>query len=163
MAGLTDLTSYDDVRAALGVTIDELSDSTIALPLYENSLAGDLDSISEDLADRFMAAKAASPQTKAEQKLVRCTQVFATYSVARELLSGLPMFAFKEVSDGKAADTRFAQDPYKATSAAVETKYESARAALEAAWASLNSTTAATTLRVFMAVAPRSTDPVTGS
>ena len=35
---ITEYTTYDDVRAALGVSVDDLEDSTLALDLYADML-----------------------------------------------------------------------------------------------------------------------------
>ena len=48
---LTDYTSYDEVRAALGVSAEELEDETLQLDFYSISLTAEL----EDIADTLVS------------------------------------------------------------------------------------------------------------
>jgi len=164
MAALTEYTSPDDIRAALGVTSDELPDATISLKLYEYGLTADLEEIDSGLPAQFAEVKAVSTPSAEQTRFLEATALFATYAVAKHLLTSLPLFAFKEVTDGKASDVRFALDPYKATTERVEAKFAQAATRLKAAIAGLESASAASpTLRTFFSVASLSSDPVTGT
>ena len=46
---ITDYAAYDEIRAVLGVSDEELEDATLALPMYEKLLNMELLDISEDL------------------------------------------------------------------------------------------------------------------
>lgn len=167
---LLDLTSCDDIRAALGVSEDELTDATISLPLYENGLIGAL----EDLADEVGAdasgaidtviAKAPADRSADEARLARAAQAFATYSTARVLCTTLPLFSPKDITDGKAAISRFAQDPYKEVIKGVAAQYEVWRTRLAKAVAAINqSTVAAPQMPTLFSIVSPSSDPVTGT
>ena len=80
---LTAYTSYADVRAALGVTPKELSDDTLALPLYENVLVlafGKQDAGFQAFLDTTLAVVGPSAL---QSYFLRLAQVFATYTVAQ--------------------------------------------------------------------------------
>lgn len=163
---LVDFTSFDDVRAALGVSEDELEDTTLSLDLYEFSLVEEMEGISLSLISSFTTVKVkpAANRSDDETRLLQSTQVFATYAVAKHLTSTLPLFSPKEISDGKASAVRYAQNPYKDVIAAVEARYERARVRVEAALAAVTSQAAATIgVRTFFTKATPSSDPVLGT
>lgn len=158
---LTAFTSFDDIRAALGVSTDEIDDTTLSLPLYEYSLIGELEDVSLSLASDFAALPPVltDVQTRFKQSLV----LFATYAVAKQLTVSLPLFSPKEIGDGKAHVTRYAQDPYKATIEAVLGEYERTKVRLSSAYLALTSATAAPReFRSYFSSVPAATDPVTG-
>lgn len=160
---LKDFTSYDDIRAALGVSSDEIEDATLSLPLYEYNLKAELEEVSLTLITDFQAL-VGDPLTEIEQRLREAVTVFSTYAVASQLTVSLPLFSPKEISDGKAHITRYAQDPYKATIDAVAAAYAKARARLVAAYAAVLVLDApASSYRTYFSVVPSSTDPVTGA
>lgn len=162
---LVDFTSYDDIRAALGVSSDELEDATLSLPLYEFNLTAAFEDVSLTLADSFAALPVDPGTWAAEQKRFnQAVRMFATYAVAKHLTISLPLFSPKEISDGKAHTTRYAVDPYKATILGVLEQFETTKTRLIAALAALSATTATTaaTRTWSLAVAP-GRDPVTGA
>lgn len=162
---ILDYTTYDDIRAALGVSTDELEDATLALSLYEFGFSADLRSVSLGIDADYATVLAIeeSSWTSDQRVFVECATLFATYSVAQQCLASLPLFSPKEITDGKASVTRYAQNPYKDTMQRVEAWYNRYRDALITAYAAFKATsrTERTTL-VFMASAALSTDPVTG-
>lgn len=163
---LSEFTSYEDIRAALGVTSDELEDTTLSLRLYDFSLRADLNSIDPELIATFRIVESQSDPDEASISFSEMTHLFATYSVARHLLTSLPMFSFKEVTDGKASDVRFSQNPYEATIERVEASYQQYRPQLANLLAIVKNGTGATitpTLRTFLSVSSPSRDPVTGT
>lgn len=161
---LVDFTSHDDIRAALGVSVDEIEDATISLPLYENNLAVELDEIDLDLATDYATINALPTKTAVQTRFLTIAQLFATYAVAKQLTTSLPMFSPKEISDGKASMVRFAQNPYKDTIAEVKRQWEANRARLEAAYAALADGTAApATVLPYLTVSSPDSDPVTGT
>jgi hypothetical protein len=163
---LVDFTSYDDIRAALGVSTDEIQDSTISLPLYDLNLKSEFEDVSLTLEQDFVDLVATAPTgwTAAEERFVRYTQLFSTYAVAKHLTDSLPLFSPKEISDGKAMQTRFALDPYKATILSVKDRYDRYRARLVAAYEAVQAGSAApTTARPYFAALAPTSDPVTGT
>jgi hypothetical protein len=164
---LTDYTSFNDIRAALGVSSEEIEDATLSLDLYEFGLISDLDEVDQgDLIQaEFAAVKLVEEgvRTAAQSKFFRAMTLFCTYSVARELTTSLPLFSPKEHTDGKAAFNRYADNPYKETIAAVRSGYERYKTRLIAAYAGLNPAVATVTSVIpLMTVSSPSSDPVTG-
>lgn len=161
---LVDFTTFDDIRAVLGVSVDEIEDATLSLAVYEYNLMVELEEIDESLASDFATAaqKSKATRTANEEKFVQATALFSTYAVARQLTAALPLFSPKEISDGKASMTRYAQNPYLDTIKAVEKGYERYRARLVTVYGTLNSTEVSSTPLPYMSVASPSIDPVTG-
>lgn len=162
---ITSYTSYDEVRAVLGVSTDELEDATLALTLYDYGLQAELNEISANLSADFATVSGIdfTSRTTVQQWFFQTTQVFAAYSVARQAGSGLPLFGPKDISDGKATVSRFADAPYKAVLARVDSEYNKARTRLESAYASFNSSTSTPIARSYFKASGLTTDPVTGS
>jgi hypothetical protein len=158
---LIEFTSYDDIRAALGVSSDEIEDATLSLPLYEYRLIAELEDISLTLISEF-GDLAVDSLTDVQKRLKQSVIVFSTYSVAVQLTSSLPLFSPKEISDGKAHTTRYALDPYKATTELVTAEYQTARTRLLSAYGAFKSSTTTTTYRTYISSAPANYDPVTG-
>jgi hypothetical protein len=163
---LTDFTSFEDVRAALGVSEDEIDDATLGLPLYEINLIAELESVDLNLIDAFTPLNTgSSDDLSADQKrFVNATRFFATYAVAKQLTSSLPLFSPKEISDGKATLSRYTQDPYKAVIDGVLGFYNQALERLESAFNVVSGGSAASSVtRTYMAISSPSSDPVTGT
>jgi hypothetical protein len=163
---LTDFTSYDDIRAALGVSPDEITDATLSLPLYELSLTSELDDVGSNLIADYMVIQdtGLSTWTSAQKKFDQFTRLFATYAVARQLTVSLPLFSPKEITDGKASMGRFSLDPYKETIKMIKEQYNTFRTKLEKAYADSQSTElTATVLRPYFVPVASNSDPVTGT
>ena len=161
---ITSYTSYDEVRAVLGVSTDELEDSTLALPLYDYGLQAELNDISATLAADFteVLAIASQSRTAVQAWFYQTTKLFATYSVARQLCSALPLFGPKDISDGKATVSRFADSPYRTVIKAVQDGLNTARLRLESAHAQLNSSSSKVVTQSYLLASALGTDPVTG-
>jgi hypothetical protein len=159
---LINYTSYEDIRAALGVTDEELDDDTLGLQLYEDHLKADLEDVSYDVDTVHAGLEGASTLTATEERFMRASRLFATYSVAKALTNTLPMFGQKSVEDGKAKVERFT-DPYRATVLAVNSEFERWRSKLKATYEAIGQVATTTSSRVYaMAVTP-SSDPITGT
>lgn len=161
---VTDYTTYEDVRALLGVSDTELPDNVLALQVYDIGLRGELYDISPSCVSSYGTVSDKQPDTRtiAEQWFYDSMRIFAAYAVAKQLTTSLPMFGPKDISDGKATVSRFSDSPYRSVVTAVSKAYDQMRARLERALAALNSTTATNTSRVFLAISSPSFDPVTG-
>jgi hypothetical protein len=162
---LTEFTSYDEVRSALGVSIDEIGDAELALPLYELGLKVDLKSISNALITSYTTAKATPPgqRTGEEEDLVSAVHLFATYSVARQLTTSLPLFSPKEIGDNKALMVRYSTDPYKEVIKRINERYDQYRTYVDTVYAAFATTTVTKTKRPYFAVATSTTNPITGT
>lgn len=161
MTAITVYTTYNDIRAALGVSDEELEDATLGLNLYADSLQSELEDVDSTLPSTFATVSALPSQTDAQSRFLRETRLFATYCVARQLTTSLPLFAAKSVTDGKAATQRF--DGFDKTIASIEAQYNNARAKLASALVSIGTTISAASTVTFLGVSTPSTDRVTGA
>lgn len=161
---ITSYTTYDDIRAALGVSDDELEDPTLSLSLYEDNLDVEFDDIDFTLKSTFATVSALTSRSDVEERFLQATRLFATYAVAYQLTGSLPLFSPKDIGDGKALVSRYADSPYRAVTDKVKEAYSRARARLEKAFADLGAASAPTyTPPPLMGVASGSRDPVTNS
>jgi hypothetical protein len=117
---ITDYTSYDQIRAVIGLSAQELTDTQLALEIYGNALELYLDSVTlptatpgpGPLKSRFIEIDEldAEARTAKEQKLYSMTKLLSAYAVAVEVAVALPMLAPKMISDSKASLTRFSPE-----------------------------------------------------
>jgi hypothetical protein len=109
--------STNDIRALLGVSVKELKDETILLPVYAVQLETQLESLYTGIPDVFEALKAKKqlnetdpdnnpPLTKLERKIYGLTQVYSCYAAAMLLAPSLPIFGMRKIGDGKAEQER---------------------------------------------------------
>lgn len=158
---LTDYTSYADIRAVLGVSDDELSDETLGLSLYSDFLTQELEDVHVDLPGTYETIKAKATPSLLETRFLRTCNLFATFAVAKQLTAALPLFAAKDVTDGKAAVGRF-DNPYKDVIKSINEQYGTMRTRLVAALSSVGTSGSASVAPVYFAVVSPATDPVTG-
>ena len=158
---ITSYTTYDDVRAALGVSDQDLGDSTLGLTLYDDALAMELAAVSPTIETLFASTSAQPSPTDAEKQLLRATRAFATYVVARELVPAMRMFAVQQVTDSKASMSRF-NDPLAQLAKDIEKKYQLAKDALVAALTGVVGQALPSTPRQYLYVVSPAYDPVTG-
>ena len=158
---ILDYTTYDGIRAVLGVSTDELEDATLDLEIYDSGLVLDLEDVDLGLSEAYLALPAT--RTATQDRFHRTVRMFAAYSVARQLTASLPMFGPKDISDGKATVTRFADSPYKEVTKRVKEGFDSARTRLEKSYAALTSASYTLTIPTFMSVVSPASDPVTGT
>ena len=102
---LTDYTTYADIRAALGVSEEEIEDVTLGLALYDTLLSEDLLAVDPALASTF-AALPSTGRTPAQARLAALTSLYATYAVAFRLTDSVELFGFLKVADGRASTER---------------------------------------------------------
>ena len=164
---LTSYTSYDEVRAALGVTDEELEDVTLALPLYEDVLEVELEDINIGLASQFAVVVAKDPLTLTalESKFLQSVRLFSTYAVAKHLTTSLPLFSPEEITDSKASLKRSGSEtPYARVTDSVVQQYNRFRKRLAEAYGAVVSSASATyTPKRYFAVVSPSSDPLTGT
>ena len=122
---LVDFTSHDEVRAVLGISDDELEDSTLSLPVYEFDLKKELREVSSDLLGTYATVSSTPPEDRsdAEEQLYEAVRLFSTYAVARHLCTGLANMSPKEMTDSKASFVRYAAGNIEAITSNVEQRY----------------------------------------
>lgn len=164
------LTPYCDnaeVRAALGVNAVELPDAVLNLPIYQIGLVRELTKLAPSLPASFSAAyaKEAADRSALEQALLDATKLFSAYASARQVGVSLASILPKDVGDGKASISRFADAPYRDTLTRVDAMYETTRGSLLATLGELNSSpvvSAVARMTPGLIASGRSYDPVTG-
>lgn len=163
MALLT-YTTYDDIRAALGVSVDEIEDATLSLSLYELNLTAELEDVDLTLETEYATVAALTSRTAVQDRFLQATRLFSTYVVAYQATTSLPLFSPKDISDGKATMSRYADSPYKEVIKKVEQLYGKYKSRLEAALAALTASSAPSiTARPYFSVSVPDSDPVTGT
>ena len=162
---LLDYTTYEDVRALIGVSSDELEDATLGLEVYETYLISEFEEIGENLVSDFETVAMVSEATRTTQqkRFYRMTRLFASYATAKQLTASLPMFGPKDISDGKATVSRFAASPYKDVVKGIAQEYDRIKGLLSDAYLALTSASSTTTVRSYLGSTGLSVDPVTGS
>ena len=159
---LTDYTTYESVRAVLGLNSRELPDALLAAEIYGLALDEDHAQISADLvADYAVAVLLTTPAAK---NFVRTLRIFSTHSVAFKCVDTLPLLSSKAITDGKAGVYRDGNSPYKETMAKLEAAYSRAKRSLQEAYAIYKGTTLAEATPVnLVGVSVLAVDPVTGA
>lgn len=162
-APLTDYATYEDIRAALGVTPEELEDATLALALYADNLQVELEDVDLSIPSTYVTVRAEVSPTEAQERFLQSCRLFSIYAVAKHLTDSVSLFAPKDVTDGKAAIARVT-NPHKLVIENINKQYGRFRVRLDETFAALSSTSATSVVAVnyFSAVTPAS-DPVTGS
>lgn len=162
---LTDFTTYDEIRAVLGVSDEEIENATLALPMYANELELVLSDIDETAITEYetIAAIAEGSRTTVQQRYYNVVRLFSSFVIAKTLLSSLPMFGFKSVGDGKADTERF--DKWEDVKAGVETGYTNMLARLKSLLQQLDPGFApvAPVVRNFITSVGITSDPVTST
>lgn len=163
---ITSYTSYDEIRAVLGVSDDELSNETLALGVYYSALKIAMSEVNDDFAAFLSNLKEKTLLSSRESLFVDYGVLFCTYAIASHLGASLPMFGLKDMSDSKASASRFATDPYKATIANINARLDNYRNRVLELYNELNPADVGRTPSVSFTVISKSipaTDPVTGT
>ena len=161
---VTDYTTFPEIRAALGVADDELEDETLNLDLYADMLQVELEDIHVNLPAAYDIAKAEDTPTEDQRRFVQAAHLFATYAVARQLTTSLPLFSPEQITDGKAAMRRSQDTPFQKVTEAIGREYARFRNRLDQMFAVINSTTStATVKRSYFGIISPSSDPITGT
>jgi hypothetical protein len=157
--------SYDNIRASLGVSTDELEDATLALPLYEQKLRIELEDIDGDLYSKYEEVLDLPSPSRAETRFINVFELYSTYAVANHLLTSVSLFAPKVIEDGSAKVERIV-DPFADTRNAVAQTLALMRGRLITAYTAVSGITPAYTSYVrptFTLSTGLAVDPVTGS
>ena len=67
---ITDYTTFNDVRAALGVDDKDLPDSVLALDIYSAGLTQDLEDVDVNLPDTYLTVSAESSPTAQQTRFL---------------------------------------------------------------------------------------------
>lgn len=165
------LTAYcdlEEIRSALGVGDEELTDAVLNLPVYEIGLVRELTKVSASLPAAFSTCSAISEESRSDtqQALLDAIREFSVYSTARQVGVSLGIMAPKDIGDGKATVARFSDSPYRDTLARVDTMYAATKANLVDAFNTYSGSTIGTASTVpftFFKVSSPTLDPVTGA
>lgn len=160
-SSIQDYTTYDQIRALLGVSAKELKETVLSQPLYLTGLLEDLYSVNPQTEDLFDTLPEQENRTPAQRRFARLVERFSALSVARQLIPSMPMFAPRAIGDGKATMTRF-NDAYKETIDRIEAAYELDRDRLGAAIDDMINVVRPARERVWLVSAGLDIDPVTG-
>lgn len=162
MSNLSFFTSADEIRSVLGVSEEELDNLTLALPIYVKTLQFDLAAISSTLEASYLAARANVSRTEQEQRLLDVVQVYSAYATSKTLLTSLPLFAPRSITDGRSKLDRV-EDPFAGVKEGVDTMLARLRKLVVAALAALGTEVAAVTPRAYFGVAGLSVNPITNA
>ena len=157
---LTDFASYDEIRAVLGVSDEELENGTLALPMYLKLLQMEFGDMEPTLEAQYLAAKGSASPTAEEQKLVDVVSVFSAYAISKNLLTSMPLFAPKRITDGR-AETDRVTDPFEGVREGVNSTYSILLARVKAALEALGTPITAATGRVYFSAVGLAINPVT--
>ncbi len=159
---ITEFTSYADVRAARGVSEDDLEDETLELDLYADMLEVEFEDVSATFLTTYAAAQATDTPTEAQARFLKATRLFSTYAIAKHCCGSLPLFAAKQVTDSKASVQRF-DNPIRDVVKSINDQYGALRVRLSNAMDALVAPSLVTIAKVYLAVASPSSDPITGT
>ena len=162
---LTAFTSYDEIRAVLGVSDEELENVTLALPLYLRQLQLQLAGVSSGLESLYdtISAMPETGRTPQQARLYNVMQVFSAYAISKILLTSLSLFAPKRITDGRAEFERVA-DPFKDLRDEVNSYYDDLLGLLTEAAGDLGLPVGTrVNPRVYTVAAGLSVNPVTGA
>lgn len=135
---LTTYTTYTEIRAILGVSSTELTDSVLSQPAYDFLLTLSLEDIDAGLPAKFVEILALPTPTAEQTRFLNLVKLYAPYSTAKELLTSLSLFAVKQLTDGRAEFQR-QDDVFADVRDGVESALISIRARLAASYAALTS------------------------
>lgn len=161
---LTAVTSYAEVRAVLGVSDEELEDSTLALSIYDTEVDIRVDEISANAASVYatVSALAEGDRSVVQQRYYKVYRLLCSYLFADTLFKSMPMFSYKNVTDGKAEVSRF--ESLETVERGIKAGINTARLRLNELLAALGfGTTAVSRTQVFLAAATLAVNPVTNS
>jgi len=103
---LTTYTTYAEVRAILGVSSTELPDTVLSLSIYGMHATLVLEDVYVDLPTDFATVSALPSPSANQQRFIDLTKLYVPYAIAKELLTSLPMFTVKQLTDGRAGFQR---------------------------------------------------------
>ena len=132
---LTTYTTYDEVRAALGVSKTELADTVLSLTQWETLVVLGLEEVNSGIPAMFTTVSSipVSSRSIAEQRFYDLTRLYACYDLAQNLLASLPLFSVRALTDGRANFERQI-DVYKDVKEGVMAMHDMLRGKLSASF-----------------------------
>ena len=109
---ITDYTTTASIRAVLGVSDDELEDTTILDPVYSTLLDEALNDLNPSLATDYATIKAIPSPTPDQKRFLNLISTWSAYTVTQSLLVSVAMFAPQQITAEKDSQVRVS-DPYK--------------------------------------------------
>jgi hypothetical protein len=103
---LTSATTCEEVRSVLGVSSTELPDAMLEQPIHDMHLVLALEDIVPAIPEYYMYTMSTATKTADQLRFIGLVSLFAPYSVAKRLLTSLPMFAVQTLTDGRASFSR---------------------------------------------------------
>jgi len=111
MINVLDYTSYPEIRATIGLSIDELPDAELELEIYANSLEIEMDSLTLiDATHNPIKEKFFDLDPDDDSTVYNQTRIFATYSVALEAAISLSIKTPKSLTDSKVGYSRWSSE-----------------------------------------------------
>jgi hypothetical protein len=166
---ITTYTTFDSIRAVLGVSAKEAKDESLGLPLFESQFLlemADVDGGVGAVMAQYNVIAAITPATRTslQKQLFDIVNMIAAYSVARSMLTGISLAAPQKITDGKAAVERFDTDNFDKVRQGVTGTYGQLLRRLKAVMVQLvpGVNIAARTDRIYGVGVGLGTDPVTG-
>jgi hypothetical protein len=99
-------TSYDEIRAVLGVSATELTDEALNQPMYDTHALIALDDVVVGIPTVFDTFSELSVKTEAQTRFIGLVCLYVPYAIAKQLLTSLPMFGIQQLTDGRAGFQR---------------------------------------------------------
>jgi len=110
MSTLLDYTTYESIRAVLGIVAKELPDTVLSTNFYLFKLEALLIGLDSDLLDQFVTASGES--TPEAIKFISSVQLYSACTVAQTCAGVLANIAPKSLTDGKGAFGRHSDKAY---------------------------------------------------
>lgn len=158
---ILDFTDYESIRAVLGVDATYYTDETLDSRVYQDQLLLDMDAAHPQALEKFEELEGGQNPTPAQKRFLRAIRLFATYSVAKQLLPSLQFAVPRRESDNKASGDRFS-DPLRETKREIKDLYDTAFTQLGSAVDDLLNETRPDYAPTLIVAVPRGWDPVTG-
>jgi len=160
---LSDYTTFLEIRAALGVSSTELPDEVLAIPSHEVIATMALEDVSALIPDYYVTMVALSSKTKDQQRFIDLVKLYTTYVIAKSLLTSLPLFSVRSLTDGRASFERFV-GPFQDTRDGVDASLISLKYRLAAVYTALTSIGVAPRASFIVALSSSlAIDPVTNA
>lgn len=165
---LSTYTTYDAIRAILGVSPKEIKDATLALDLFEQQFLlemSDVDSGAGAVMVQYNIVKAlTSGRTADQQRFFDIVNMMAAYSAAKQVLTGAPLAVPQKITDGKASIQRFDTHNFDKVRAGATETYAALLRRLKAVLLTLAPGAAVTSVpaRTLILSSALASDPVTG-
>ncbi len=104
---LLDYTSYDEIRAILALTDEELADGVLALPIFVTELVEDLYAVDPGINDLYLQYSTTFSNPPEIRRFVRLVRAYSAYVVSMQLTESLPLLAVQSENDARAAYKKF--------------------------------------------------------